>query len=206
MELETYLAFVAAAALVIASPGPSMLLIVARAMRFGARHSLVTIAGVAASHSMFFAVAAFGVTTLLGTLASWFVVLKYLGAAWLIALGVRQWRADPAIELDVDAEPAGNRLAAFLQGFLVTTTNPKALVFFAVFFPPFVNVDARWAPQLLVMGTTFVALLIAISFAFASLAARTRSLFGDARRVRVRNRVTGSLIAGAGVGLAASSR
>lgn len=203
MLLETYIAFVLASALLIVAPGPSVMVVVAHAMACGERRSLYTILGIATSHSLFFVVTAVGVAALLGALADTFVWVKLVGAAYLIWLGWQQWRADPEVSFAVARGARRTALSLFLQGFTVNTTNPKALIFYAAFFPPFLNPTASVATQLLIMGTTFVALLIVISFAYAIVAARARRLFSKPRQVRIQNRITGTLLIGVGVGLAA---
>ncbi len=204
MSLETYLAFVLASALLIVAPGPSVMVVVAHAIAWGERRSLYTILGVAASHSLFFAITAVGVAALLATLADLFTWVKLAGALYLIWLGVRQWRANPESGALSEGELRRGRTSLFLQGFAVNTTNPKALVFYAAFFPPFINPQAPVATQLIIMGATFVALLIGISFGYAVAAARARRVFHRPEQVRVLNRVTGTLLIGAGVGLAAA--
>ena len=201
---ETYLTFFVASALLIVAPGPSVLVVVSHALAWGERRSFFTILGIATSHTVFFAITAVGVAALLGAVASFFTWVKLAGAAYLIWLGVQQWRAHP--EGAPASAPGGHRAAwsLFFQGFAVNTTNPKALIFYAAFFPPFLNPAAPVAVQLLIMGSTFVVLLIAISFAYAVAAARARQLFSSPRHARVQNRVTGSLLIGAGVGLAAA--
>ncbi len=203
MLLETYVAFVIASALLIVVPGPSVLVVVSHATSCGERRSLYTILGVATSHAMFFAVTAVGVAALLSALADALAWMKLAGAGYLIWLGWQQWRADPkAVSL---AEEASSRtsLSLFLQGFAVNTANPKALVFYAAFFPPFLSPAHSVAGQLIIMGSTFVVLLITISFAYAALAARAREHFSNPAQVRAQNRLTGTLLIGAGVSLAA---
>jgi threonine/homoserine/homoserine lactone efflux protein len=204
MALETYLAFLLAAALLIVIPGPSVMVVIAHAMAWGERRSLFTILGIALSHSLFFAVTAAGVAAILGLMASLFTWVKLAGAAYLIWMGLRQWRA-PARTPDMERAHGGKTgWSMFLQGFAVNTTNPKALLFYAAFFPPFLNPAAAVAPQLLILGATFVALLILISLGYAIAAARVRRLFSTPRQVKVQNRISGTLMIGAGVGLAAA--
>jgi len=204
VSTETYIAFFLASALLIVVPGPSVLVVVAHAMTFGQRRSLYTILGIAMSHSLFFAVTAVGVAALLGQLEHVFPWVKLGGAAYLVWLGVRKWCTDPEAALAPAAPTPRSAGSLFLQGFAVNTTNPKALVFYAAFFPPFLDPSAPVAGQLLAMGGTFVALLIGISFGYALAAARARRWLGTPRRVRIQNRISGTLLIGAGLGLAAA--
>ena len=206
MLLETYVAFVLASALLIVAPGPSVMVVVAHAMRWGERRSLYTILGIATSHALFFAITAAGVAALLDGAAYVFTWVKLAGAAYLIWLGWQQWRADPEVSFVAAEDVSRAPLSLFLQGFTVNTTNPKALIFYAAFFPPFVNPSASVSFQLMIMGTTFVALLIVISFIYALVAVRARRLLTRPDQIRTRNRITGTLLIGAGVGLAAVHR
>ena len=88
------------------------------------------------------------------------------------------------------------------KGFTVNTTNPNALIFYAAFFPPFLNPSVPVAPQLLVMGATFVSILIVVALIYALIADRSRTLFTTPKQRKTQSRISGSLLIGAGVLLA----
>ncbi len=199
MSLHLYLAFVAAVTILMLIPGPNVALIVANSLAHGARFGLVTVAGTSAAMVVQLALTALGMTTLLGALAQGFEILRWLGVAYLVFLGVRAWRA-PALDLKrARPEPRAAR-AIFLRGFLVSLTNPKTLLFYAAFLPQFLDVSANVGGQLAILSVTFVALALVLDGGWALLAARLRGVL--AVNGRLRNRLTGSLLMGAGLGLA----
>ena len=198
MSLHLYLAFVAAVTILMLIPGPNVALIVANSLAHGARFGLVTVAGTSAAMVVQLALTALGMTTLLGALAQGFEILRWLGVAYLVFLGVRAWRA-PALDLKrARPEPRAAR-AIFLRGFLVSLTNPKTLLFYAAFLPQFLDVSANVGGQLAILSVTFVALALVLDGGWALLAVRRGVL---AVNGRLRNRLTGSLLMGAGLGLA----
>jgi threonine/homoserine/homoserine lactone efflux protein len=144
-------------------------------------------------------------TSLIAVLAAWFEWLRWAGVVYLVYLGIQQWRALPVALEDVDpAAVAGRTL--FWRGFLVSATNPKTLLFYAAFLPQFVDPAQAPLPQLLLMSATFLALATLLDGGYVLLAGRLRQLFRGRRRARLRNRLTGSLLIGAGLGLALARR
>ena len=121
--------------------------------------------------------------------------------AYLIFLGVREWRARPDTRAGAAGDAASAR-ACFWQGFMVSATNPKTLLFYAAFFPQFVDPALPPGFQMVVLSVTFVAIALVFDGSYALLAGRARRWFANERRARVRNRVTGTLLIGAGLGLA----
>ncbi|MEM7024711.1 MAG: LysE family translocator [Pseudomonadota bacterium] len=199
MDPQLYLAFVAATTVMILLPGPSVMLTVAHSLSFGAHRALLTVSGAVLAIGVQLMVTLLGMTWLMLVLAEWFEVLRWAGVAYLVYLGVQQWRA-PVTD-GTDAAEVASRKALFTQGFLVTIANPKSLIFLAAFFPQFIDPAAAWVPQMVLLSVTF----LTIGFVFTSLwgfaADRTRIWF-HGRRVRIRNRIAGSLMIGAGLGLA----
>jgi homoserine/homoserine lactone efflux protein len=200
---EAYLAFVAAAAVLMLVPGPNAALIVATSVARGTRAGLLTVAGTSAAMLLQLAVAALGMTALLGALGGWFEWLRWLGVAYLVHLGVRHWRA-PEVDLTaVEPEPRPLR-ATVLRGLLVSLTNPKTLLFYGAFFPQFVDPAGDVPLQVALLSATFLALAVLLDSAWAVLAGRARGLL--AARARLRNRLAGGLLIGAAAGLAAARR
>ena len=205
MPLDLYLAFVLASAVLIVIPGPNVTLLVANSLAYGARRALVTLAGTSSAIALQLAITVLGMTSLIAVLATWFEWLRWAGVIYLVWLGVQQWRAVPVALEDVESRRvAGHTL--FWRGFLVSATNPKTLLFYAAFFPQFVDPASAPLAQLLLMSATFLALATLLDGGYALLAGRLRRLFHGQRRARLRNRLTGSLLIGAGLGLALARR
>jgi threonine/homoserine/homoserine lactone efflux protein len=138
-------------------------------------------------------------------LATWFEWLRWAGVLYLVYLGVQQWRAPPVAVEDVEPEATLSR-ALFWRGFLVSATNPKTLLFYAAFLPQFVDPARPPLRQLLLMSATFLGIAIVLDGSYALLAGRLRRLFRGRRGARLRNRLTGALLIGAGLGLALARR
>ena len=164
----------------------------------------MTVAGTASAMVLQLALVVLGASALLGLLASVFDWLRWLGVAYLLWLGVRMWRAASSDLSGIAAEPR-SAAAIFTRGFLVSLTNPKTLLFYAAFLPQFVSAEAgAAADQLLLLSATFLVVAVLLDGAWALLASRLRFLLQA--RARLRNRLTGGLLIGAGVGLALARR
>jgi homoserine/homoserine lactone efflux protein len=194
-----YLAFVLATTVLILIPGPNVSLIVANSIAYGTRFGLLTVAGTSTAMLPQLALTALGMTAVLGALATWFEWLRWLGVAYLIWLGVRQWRAPPVDLTRTRPQPRSTR-AIVVRGFLVSLTNPKTLLFYGAFFPQFISLDRPLGPQVALLCATFVVIATLLDGGWALLAGRARGVL--AARPRLRNRLSGGMLIGAGVGLA----
>ena len=199
MSLTLDAAFVAATTILMLIPGPNVALIVANSIAHGARFGLMTVAGTTAAMVVQLALTALGMTALLGELARAFEFLRWVGVVYLLWLGVSAWRAPPTDLTDAAAQPRALS-AIFGRGFLVSLTNPKTLLFYAAFFPQFVEPGPGASGQIALLAVTFLAVAVVVDSGWALLAARFRVVLGV--NGRLRNRLTGGLLIGAGIGLA----
>jgi threonine/homoserine/homoserine lactone efflux protein len=204
LDLDLYIAFFVATTIMILMPGPSVLLTVAHSLAHGPRRALATVAGATCGVAVQLSVTLAGMTSLLLVLADWFEWLRWLGVAYLLYLGVQLWRTRPV-------EPAllagvSPRQSLFLQGLIVTIANPKSMFFLAAFFPQFVDPAAPPALQFTVLGITFLAITYVFTALWALVAGRARHFLRTASGVRLRNRISGSLLICAGLGLALARR
>jgi len=204
MEITLYLAFFAATTIMILLPGPSVLLTVAHAMAFGWRKALVTVVGATCGVAVQLAVTILGMASVMLLLAEWFEWLRWAGVAYLIYLGVRQWHSEPRLG-GVEAAPASSR-SLFLQGLVVTIPNPKSLLFMAAFLPQFIDPARSLATQFAIMVPTFLAITFVFTGLWALVADQSGHWFKTRRAIVVRNRISGSLMMGAGLGLALARR
>jgi homoserine/homoserine lactone efflux protein len=197
IELPLYLAFITATVILMLIPGPNMTLIVANSIANGTRYGLLTVAGTSSAILIQLALVTFGVNAIFTVLAYWFDWIRWVGVAYLIYLGIKQWRTIPASLGDVEPLP---KRSVYTRGFAVSLTNPKVLLFYGAFFPQFVTVNEQMGAQLALLSATFLFLAIVIDSIWAMLAGRVRVLL--ARRQRLHNRLSGGLLIGAGIGLA----
>lgn len=165
MALDTWLVYLLAATGLSLSPGPNGLLALTHGALHGTRQTLFTIAGGALGFTLLIALSMFGIGALLQASLVWLTVLKWLGGAYLVWLGVQVWRAPP-LGAGLDAGQRGAPLPAaggrlFRQGALSALTNPKGLLFFAAFLPQFIDPARSLLVQFAVMAGTFAAIEIA---------------------------------------------
>lgn len=194
-----YAAFLAAVAVLMLIPGPNVALIVANSVAYGPRFGLFTVAGTAAAMMVQLGVTTLGMSEVLGTLGSWFAWLRWVGVAYLVWLGMAQWRAT-AVDLTRTRPEHRSECAIITRAFLVSLTNPKTLLFYGAFFPQFVNPTRDAGAQVAILALSFIVMAVIVDGGWAVLAGRARGLL--ATRGRLRNRLSGGMLICAGVGLA----
>ncbi len=198
-----YLAFLLATGALMLLPGPNVALIVANSIAYGTRYGILTVAGTSAAMLVQLALTALGMTAALGTFGAWLEWVRWIGVLYLLWLGIRQWRALP-VELSLTPPQPRSVRTIFLRGLLVSLTNPKTLLFYGAFFPQFIVADRPLAIQLGILSASFLAVAVLIDSLWATLAGRGRALL--ASRGRLRNRMSGGMLIGAGLGLALARR
>lgn len=204
MELHLYLAFVAATMIMIALPGPSVILTVAHSISYGWRPALATVGGATAGITVQLLIAAAGLTSLLTLVAGAFEWLRWAGAAYLVYLGVRQWQTAAA---PLTFEPAKvSRTGLFVQGLVVTIPNPKSLIFIAAFLPQFMDASRPPGPQFALIVPTFLVITFCVTSIWAIAAGRAGHLFRQQKALPSLFRAAGGLMILAGAGLALARR
>jgi homoserine/homoserine lactone efflux protein len=204
VDFSTWLGFLLAATLIAVSPGPGAATSMSAGLRHGYWAALRAIGGLQSALLIQLTVVAAGLGALLAASAAAFDVMKFLGAGYLIWLGIQKWRETPR-------PPGGEEAAAeaeglFTQGLLVNLTNPKAIVFMAALMPQFIDPARPQWPQFLIIGATLCGIDVVVMSGYALLAARLRRWLRDERAMKAQNRFFGGVFIGAGVLLAASGR
>ena len=201
MSVETWLAFSAASAVLLLIPGPTILLVISYALGQGMRSALPVAVGVALGDFTAMTLSMLGLGALLATSATLFTVLKWIGAAYLIWLGISLWRAGGHANANPSREGAPwSRMLG--RAWLVTALNPKSITFFIAFLPQFIDPNADWWAQMGIFEATFVCLAFANALGYAAMASRARGFMRSERAVRMSNRIGGTLLIGAGVATA----
>ncbi len=204
MTTTTYLLYLAAVAVLVASPGPTMLMALSNALSHGASRGIASATGSVAAVLVIMLLSALGLGAVLAASELAFTVLKIIGAAYLIYLGIKTWHS-PAIDWQLDtAQQQAVRpslRASFVQGVMVGASNPKALLFFSAFFPQFINPSAAWAPQFGLLAITFVAFELGLLSALSLGAARVKPWLAVKTRMLWLNRICGGLFASMGAAL-----
>lgn len=172
MELNIWLIYVAAAIGLSLSPGPNGLLALTHGALHGRFKALYTILGGAVGFIMLIALSMFGIGALLEASLLWLTIMKWVGGAYLVWLGIQVWRSPPiGVVVTESVKPRAGRML-FQQGALSALTNPKGILFFAAFLPQFIDPARSLFMQFVVMAGTFAVIEIVTELIIASMAHR----------------------------------
>lgn len=201
------LGFIAASLVVLLIPGPGVVYIVARSVSQGQRAGFVSVLGLSAGALVHVAAATVGLSAILLTSATAFGVVKALGAAYLIYLGIRALVARQS-STDIDTSTPRSLKRLFTDGVIISVLNPKIAVFFLAFLPQFVEPGRGPVPQqVLFLGLLYVSLALLTDSMYAFLAAHLRRwLSGKVARGPVPRYASGLVYIGLGVGTALTDR
>ena len=199
-NLSSLLLFIVASAVLIITPGPAVLYIIARSVDQGRRVGLVSVSAIEVGNFMHVIAATLGLSALLLSSALAFTFVKYLGAAYLVYFGLRKLITREAAHVTRNSRPQSLR-KVFTQGVLVATLNPKTALFFVAFLPQFVDPSqGAIAGQMLVLGCIFVIMAVISDSMYALLAGTVGHwLKGSPLVLRAERYVVGSLYIGLGL-------
>ena len=204
-ELSSIQIFVIAAIVLLITPGPAVLYIMARSIHQGRAAGIVSVLGISVGTLVHVAAAALGISALLVSSALAFNALKYVGAAYLIFLGIQKLvrKEEASADAEVPQEPLSR---IFLQGIVVNILNPKTALFFMAFLPQFVSVErGNVAGQILFLGLLFVVLSLFSDGIYALLAGKLGQwLKNNVRFLRAQRYFAGSVYIGMGIATAIS--
>jgi threonine/homoserine/homoserine lactone efflux protein len=200
-DASTFLLFAAASLAFLAIPGPSVFYIVTRSLAQGRRAGVTSMLGVQAGGLVHVVAAAFGVSAIIASSATAFTIVKYVGAAYLVLLGLRKLFARGEDDPEVEIGPAAPGRRLFWQGAIVNIFNPKTALFFLAFLPQFVDPSAGpVAPQMLVLGTLLIGLGVVSDGTYALVAAGAgRKLRETAAARRRLDRLSGGVFVSLGL-------
>lgn len=204
MTLATWFGFLLAAILVAVTPGPGAAVSMSIGLRHGYRAALTGILGLQTAILIHLGIVFVGFGALLATSETAFALVKFVGAGYLIWLGIEKWRAPSlAIDQDVVAMP---RKGFFAQGILVNLTNPKAIVFVAALVPQFVDPSIPQVPQYLLIALTLCLTDTVVMSTYALTASRLGRWLHDGNTIQMQNRFFGGVFVTAGALLAFASK
>lgn len=210
MQFDTWLLFAGAAIALAMAPGPNNLLAIFNGARYGVSSAAVGGIGRIVAFILMISVTAAGLGVVLAASETAFFVIKWGGAVYLVWLGIKSWFAkvkedgDSTGQMALMDNPGPFKLAK--TEFLTAIGNPKAILIFTAFFPQFLDPALAYGPQFTVMGVTFIAMETSVLLAYGLLGGQVKGLIKSARHMRVLNRVSGTLLVGAGVLLALTDR
>lgn len=155
MTIEIWLAYISAVLILMITPGPSQLLMLSNSLGSGFRRSTATAAGDLTANAIQMTVASVGLVSVLYASQYTFTVIKWLGVAYLVYMGVRLIRRTQSEKM-IEQEQAKSIKTLYMQGFITSASNPKAIIFFAALFPQFLNPNELIAGQLFILGLTYL--------------------------------------------------
>lgn len=207
MDFQVWLAFVAASVALLLIPGPTVLLVLSYAISQGKRVAIATVGGVALGDFIAMSASLAGLGALVLASATLFTVLKWVGAVYLIYLGIKLFRSDSTASLDnLEKVTQTSASSVFGHATAVTALNPKSIVFFIAFVPQFIVVDSPLLPQFAILVVTFVGLASINALAYALLADKLRAKIAKPSVLTWFSRLGGSALIAMGVATAAFKR
>lgn len=201
VDLHILSAFALASFVLLAVPGPTIIMVISQALAHGRQVALASVLGVGLGDLAGASLSIVGVGTVLAASATAFIVIKWLGAAYLIWIGIKMWRSGVTpLSLDQQASGApGQAMTVFRDAFFVTLFNPKGIVFFVAFVPQFIAPEKSFGPQASVFVATFVILGVANATAYAVLAGVARNWIKQPKVLRMANRGGAAFLISAGL-------
>ena len=200
MPLELWLAYVATSSVVLAIPGPTILLVLSYSITHGRKATLPVVIGVALGDSVAITLSLIGLGALLATSAFWFTIIKWIGGCYLIYLGIALLRGTgKAMPEQAQQARTSTPRKLFGNAFIVTALNPKSIVFFIALLPQFISPDHPVTAQLWILGVTFVVLATIGATSYAVFATSIRRWLASPRAQKAYSVVGGGLLMGAGV-------
>lgn len=205
MSLTLWLTFLVAAILISISPGAGAVNTMSNGLRYGVKQSMPAILGLQLGYGAQILLVGAGLGALVASSVWALAVIKWLGVAYLVWLGIQKWR-EPVVESVADDQPTVSGQKRFWQSALVNLTNPKATVFLVALFPQFLIAGQPHGPQLITMGTTLILVDCLVMLGYALLASQLFRFMTTPHRQRQMNRVFGGLFVTAAVALASFKR
>lgn len=204
MSFALWAAFAVAATGLILIPGPTTLLIIGYAVSSGVRAALAGMLGVVLGDLTAMGISMAGLGAILAASAELFTAMKWLGAAYLVYLGIKLWRT-PATAIQVDGVPAPLH-GMTAKAFTVTVLNPKGILFFSALMPQFIDAATPALPQMGLLAATFCGISVAVMTCYVLMSGRLRRIVRNASAMRLFNRFGGTVLIGAGLMTASLKR
>lgn len=197
MNWQLFSSFLIITLILFLTPGPIVTLVVTTGARSGARAALLTVAGASTGNAALLGCIAFGLSWVLKTSSEIFDTLRWVGAAYLVWLGIQAWRH---AGVSSEATPSGGHIHSW-RGFIVAITNPKSIAFFTAFLPQFVDPTLPVERQLLVMCAVSVAMGAVMDSGWGVAAALGRAWFMKPHHNKLLGGISGLVLIGGGIWL-----
>jgi threonine/homoserine/homoserine lactone efflux protein len=203
MSWQLWLLFVTTEAVLSISPGPAVLYVLSQAIRRGPGKSVWASWGILSANAMYFVLSATSLGAVIVASYKLFFLIKWVGAAYLVYLGISSFFGKSSV-LSLPEEKSNDRSGPRIlrDGFLLQAANPKAILFFTAILPQFINAHHNVAFQIFILGISSIVVEFIILFTYGQLAGRALATARNPRFEKITNRIAGSLLICAGMGLA----
>ncbi|MBJ7538344.1 LysE family translocator [Marinomonas transparens] len=203
MTLESAITFFIAIFIFSVTPGPGVFAIIARSISTGAKSSIALCVGMALSDIVYLVMACYGLAAIAAAWEEVFLVIRYVGAAYLVYLGWRMWTTPIAEAMNLDDKEATQQgIASFVQGFMISASNPKVILFYIAFLPTFMDLTVLHGWDILLVSVlAFSALLLGLTVIAIS-ASQARRFMKSKSSMKKLNKTAGGIMASAGAYLA----
>ncbi len=192
MSFEVWLTFIFAATIILIVPGPTIIYVVGQSLSHGKKASIPLIIGVISGDTLCIILSLMGLNAILLMFSTGFIIIKYVGAAYLIYLGIKMVISGSKQPNSENYISSYNSKAIFKEVFLVNALNPKGIIFYSAFMPQFVNLQENVIIQFSILTITFLTLALLTVISFSLLASKTNDLFKSSKFTNIFN-ITGGL-------------
>lgn len=206
MTLELWLSFVGTVLIIGITPGPSVLLATANSMSYGSKKTLGTIFGDLTANSLQIILSSVGLASLVISSGEIFSIIKWIGVGYLIYMGIAKIVSKPITGNFQQRKKSRSFFKLYQEGFFMSASNPKAIVFFAALFPLFINEQFAFLPQVLILGITYLVIDGICLFVYVKFASKLKQYLEDKEKVHLQNKIIGSLLIFSGLMLSLVKR
>jgi threonine/homoserine/homoserine lactone efflux protein len=199
MSLELWLSFVGTVLIIGITPGPSVLLATANSMSYGSKKTIGTILGDLSANSLQIILSSLGLASIVISSGTVFGFIKWIGVGYLVYMGITKIFSKPVVGNFQQKKKKKSFFKLYQEGFFMSASNPKAIVFFAALFPLFINESYAFVSQVAILGFTYLAIDGICLLIYVTFASKLKSYLEDKEKVHLQNRIIGSLLILSGV-------
>lgn len=199
MNSTLWISFIGTVLLIGITPGPSVLLATANSMNYGTKKAIGTILGDLSANTLQIVLSAFGLATIVISSGEIFGLIKWLGVGYLIYMGVTKIIAKPKIGNFEKKNNEKRFLKLYSEGFFMSASNPKAIVFFAALFPLFIDQNLSFIPQVFILGLTYLVIDGVCLLIYVQFASKLKNSLENKQKIHLQNKIIGALLIFSGI-------